>query len=190
MHVAIAAVTMGADGTLNIGNHRERHASITGEILSETEARGCNPLVSGPDLLQFGALLPEPVHAGWQPVDAVSAQIELDELRTAKISQQRLRSGSQNGRELRERHRSRATQEIEGRTPRSSDIAKAARGGSRPRQLDLAGTRGRRPSGRNASRCAAAEFRGVVNRINQRISNCFRGELIGAPGGPNGFAAL
>src|SRR5580704_15536591 len=123
MHVAIAAVTMGVDGTLDIGNHRERHAGITGKVLPKTEARGCNPLISGPDLLHFGALLPEPVHTGWQPIDTMGVQIELDEPRTAKISQQRLRRGSQNGRELRERHRSCATQEIERRTPRSGDIA-------------------------------------------------------------------
>jgi hypothetical protein len=35
MHIAITRVTMGADGTLEIADHRERHACVTGEILPE-----------------------------------------------------------------------------------------------------------------------------------------------------------
>ena len=55
MHVAITAVTMGADGALEIADHRERHACVTGEILPETQARGRNALVATLDLLQFGS---------------------------------------------------------------------------------------------------------------------------------------
>lgn len=35
MHIAITTVSMGADGTLDIADHRERHACVAGEILRE-----------------------------------------------------------------------------------------------------------------------------------------------------------
>ena len=35
MHIAITTITMGADGTLEIADHRERHAGVTGKILPE-----------------------------------------------------------------------------------------------------------------------------------------------------------
>src|SRR5579872_3413465 len=35
MHIAITTVTMGADGTLEIANHREREACVAGEFLPE-----------------------------------------------------------------------------------------------------------------------------------------------------------
>ena len=35
MHIAITTVSMGADGTLDIADHRERHACVAGEILPE-----------------------------------------------------------------------------------------------------------------------------------------------------------
>src|SRR5687768_1605293 len=35
MHIAITTVSMGAHGTLNIADHRERHACVAGEILPE-----------------------------------------------------------------------------------------------------------------------------------------------------------
>ena len=35
MHIAITTVTMGAGGALEIADHRERHACVTGEILPE-----------------------------------------------------------------------------------------------------------------------------------------------------------
>ena len=40
MHIAITTVAMGAGGTLEIADHRERHACVAGEILPETQARG------------------------------------------------------------------------------------------------------------------------------------------------------
>src|SRR5712692_8812283 len=35
MHITITTVTMGADGTLEIADHRERHTCVTGEFLPE-----------------------------------------------------------------------------------------------------------------------------------------------------------
>ena len=35
MHIAITAVSMGADGTPDIADHRERHACVSCEILPE-----------------------------------------------------------------------------------------------------------------------------------------------------------
>src|SRR5262245_23780883 len=35
MHIAITTVSMGADGTFDIADHRERHAGVAGEILPE-----------------------------------------------------------------------------------------------------------------------------------------------------------
>ena len=48
MHIAITTVSMGADGALDIANHRERHACVAGEILPEAQARGHDALVAGP----------------------------------------------------------------------------------------------------------------------------------------------
>ena len=88
MHIAITTVSIGAGGTIEIADHRERHACVTGEILPEAQARGRDALVATLDLLQLGALRPEPVDAGLQPIDAMSIQIELDETRAGKISKQ------------------------------------------------------------------------------------------------------
>ena len=49
MHMTLAAVAMRADGAINIGDHRERHASVTGEVLPQAEPRGGDALVAGPD---------------------------------------------------------------------------------------------------------------------------------------------
>jgi site-specific recombinase XerC len=62
--------------------------------------------------------------SGLQPVDAMGVQVELDEVRTAKISKKRPGRGSQDGRELRQRHRLQSTQELKCRTPHSGDLAK------------------------------------------------------------------
>ena len=67
MHIAITAVTMGAGGAIEIADHRERHACVTGEILPEAEARGRDALVATLDLLQLGTLRPKSVYARFQP---------------------------------------------------------------------------------------------------------------------------
>src|SRR6185503_5262303 len=100
MHVTITAVPMRADGPLDIGNHCERRACIAGQILPETQARGLYALVAAPDLLQFGTPLPEPVHAGLQPANAMYVQIQLDETRGGKIGRKRCGRRRKDGREL------------------------------------------------------------------------------------------
>src|SRR5437764_6473761 len=97
MHIAVTTITMGADGTLKIADHRESHACVTGELLPEAQACGRDALVATPDLLQFGTLRPEPVHTGLQPVDAMGVQIELDETCTGKISRKRPGRHSEDG---------------------------------------------------------------------------------------------
>src|SRR5665213_4612817 len=105
MHIAIAAITMGAGSTLEITDHRESHACITGEILPEAKPRGRDPLVTILDLLQLGRLRPEPVHAGCESLDAMSVQIELDERCPGEISKKWPACRSKDRRELRQRHR-------------------------------------------------------------------------------------
>ena len=89
MHIAITTITMGADGTLEIADHREGDACVTGEILPEAQTSGSDALVATPDLLQLSTIGPQPVYTGLQPIDAMSVQIELDETCTGKISRER-----------------------------------------------------------------------------------------------------
>jgi hypothetical protein len=117
---------MGADGTLDIADHRERHACVAGEILPEAQARSLNALVAALDLLQFGTPLPESVHAGLHPVDAMGVQIKLNERCSGKISRNRPGRHSKDGRELRKRHRLHSTHEIECRTPHPGDLTVGA----------------------------------------------------------------
>ena len=79
------------------------------------------------DLLQFGALRPEPVHAGFQPVDAMGVQIELDETRTGKIGRKRPRRGRRGWPRAAPATSMASAHEIECRTPHPGDLAKGAR---------------------------------------------------------------
>lgn len=93
MHVAISPVAVSTHCTLQIANHRKRHAGVPGEILPEAQGRGRDALISGFDSLQFGMLGPESIDAGFEPLDAMDVQIKLDEL-------QHLCGRSEDGREL------------------------------------------------------------------------------------------
>src|SRR5438132_14274213 len=114
---------MSAEGTLEIADHRERHACVTGEVLPEAQARGRDALVATPDALQLGTLRPEPVYAGFEAVNAMGIQIKLDEPYACKISKQWTGRHSEDGRELGQRHRSPSTK-VERRAPHSGDLAK------------------------------------------------------------------
>ena len=46
MRVAIASITVSEGGAIEVGDHGKRHARVTREILTETEARGGNALVA------------------------------------------------------------------------------------------------------------------------------------------------
>ena len=46
MHIKVTAVAMRADGAIDIGDHRERHAGVTGEVLPKAQARGRDALVA------------------------------------------------------------------------------------------------------------------------------------------------
>jgi hypothetical protein len=48
MYIAVTTITMGADGTVEIADHREGDACITGEILPEAQTSGRNALVATP----------------------------------------------------------------------------------------------------------------------------------------------
>src|SRR5271165_711645 len=113
MHIAITAVAMSANGAFDIADHRERHAGVSGEILPEAQARGRDTLVAMLDPLQLGTLWPEPVYAGFQAMDAMDVQVELDETNASEIGVKRVSCGSQDGRELRQRYRLRSTGEVE-----------------------------------------------------------------------------
>src|SRR3954451_23282749 len=76
MHIARTTITMGADGTVEIADHREGDACVTGEILPEAQAGGRDALVATPDLLQLSMIGPQPVYTGLQSVDTMGVQIE------------------------------------------------------------------------------------------------------------------
>ena len=46
MHIAITTVAVSAGGTIEIADHRKRHAGVPGEILPEAQARGRDALVA------------------------------------------------------------------------------------------------------------------------------------------------
>src|SRR5690348_8049876 len=97
MHITITAVAIGANRSVEIANHRESHARITGKILPETQASGSNSLIAAADLLQLATILPEPVQAWLQSANAMDVKIELYEPCASEISKERLGSDSQNG---------------------------------------------------------------------------------------------
>jgi hypothetical protein len=68
--------------------------------LPEARARGRDALVADLDPLQFGTFWPELVHAGFEVIDAMDVEVELDEPYTAKISDKRPACHGQDGREL------------------------------------------------------------------------------------------
>ena len=79
MHIAITTVTMGAGGTLEIADHRERHAGVTGEILPEAQASGRDALVAALICSNSACSGQNLYTPGSQTVDAMGIQIELDE---------------------------------------------------------------------------------------------------------------
>src|SRR5947209_958013 len=89
MYIAVTTVTMGADGTVEIADHREGDARVTGEILPEAQTSGRNALVATPDLLQLSPIGPQPVYTGLQPIDTMGVQIELDKTCTGEIRRER-----------------------------------------------------------------------------------------------------
>jgi len=113
MHIPITTIAMSADGTLDIADHRERHAGITRKFLPEAQACGRNTLVASVNLLQLTGIGPEPVNAGLKPVYTMRIQVELDRVRTGEISKQPPHRGRQYGRELRHRHRLHSTPKVE-----------------------------------------------------------------------------
>src|SRR5437868_13237093 len=64
MHIAICTVAIITSGTIEIADHREAHAGVTGEVLTEAETSGHHPLIATLDLLQFGIFRQEFVYAG------------------------------------------------------------------------------------------------------------------------------
>src|ERR1039458_8707456 len=64
MDIAITTVAIGASGTIEIADHRKRHAGVTGDVLTEAQTSRRHTLVATLDLLQLGTLLQEPVDAG------------------------------------------------------------------------------------------------------------------------------
>src|SRR5450755_17438 len=85
MHIAVTTITMSAGGAVEIADHREGDACVTGQILPKAQTRGGDALVATPDLLQLSTFSPQPVYTGLQPIDTMDVQIELDETCTGEI---------------------------------------------------------------------------------------------------------
>jgi len=79
MHVAVTTITIRADSTAKIADHRKGDACITRQILPKAQTSSSDALVAIPDLLQLTTIGPHSVYTGLQPIDAMSVQIELDE---------------------------------------------------------------------------------------------------------------
>ncbi len=79
MHIAVSAISMSSGGAIKVADHGERHACVTGKVLSQAQPRGRDALVAAPDQLQFSALRPVAVDAWLQSVNPMDIQIELDE---------------------------------------------------------------------------------------------------------------
>src|SRR6478609_4123368 len=86
MHIAVTTVSIGGSRTMEITNHREGQAGVTGESLSEAQSSGDQALVSTLHLLQLGTLRPEFVDPQLQSIDAVSIQIQLNETGAREVS--------------------------------------------------------------------------------------------------------
>src|SRR6185312_7005394 len=62
MHIAVSTISMSAGCAIEFTDHRECHTRIACQVLPETQSGRRYALVAAPDLLQLGALTPEPVH--------------------------------------------------------------------------------------------------------------------------------
>lgn len=113
MHVAVSTIAMRANGTVEIGNHREGDAGITGEILPEAQTGSGYTLVTAPDRFQRRIIRPQPVYTGLQAVDPVRIEVELYPTCAREIRGERLACGGEDARELGKRHGMRSTLEVE-----------------------------------------------------------------------------
>src|SRR5579872_294595 len=127
MHITITTITMGADGTAEIADHREGDACVTREILPKAQTGGGEALVATPDLLQLSTIRPQPVYTRRQIIDTMGVQIELDKRCTDEIRREWPACDREDCRELRQRHRVHsAALEVERRTPPSGYFAKGS----------------------------------------------------------------
>src|SRR5690242_2839488 len=117
MHIAITTVTMGANGTLHVADHREGHACVTREVLPEAQAGSRDALVAALDLLQLSRLRPEAVHTGVQILDAMDVHHQLDKTCAGEISKKRPGGRNEHRRELRQSYGLHPTAEIDCRSP-------------------------------------------------------------------------
>src|SRR5438270_7182782 len=102
MHIAVTTIAMGANGTLEIADHRESDVCVTREILPKAQTGGGNALVATPDLLQLSAIRPQPVYTGLQPIDTMGVQIQLDKTCTGEIRREWPACDREDCRELRQ----------------------------------------------------------------------------------------
>src|ERR1700687_1368458 len=168
MHVAISTIAVTAGTILKIADHRECQASITRQILPQTESCRYQTLVPFLDFLQFGMLRTIAVNTRRQAFDAVDVKIKVDETCCSEIGEERLFCSGGESRKLGEREGPAPAPEIKSGTPGTNDVAEAAACGDMRRQANFAAT-GCLRLARSGDGRFPAEPRSSVGSFNQWI---------------------
>jgi hypothetical protein len=100
MHVSISTIAVTAGSVLKIADHRDRQASVTRQVLSQTESCRYQALVPFLDFLQLGMLRPIAINTRRQAFYAVDVQIQVDETSCSEIGEERLFCAGEESRKL------------------------------------------------------------------------------------------
>src|SRR3954454_3936496 len=105
MHVPIATLAIKADSAIQISNQGECHTGVAGQLLSETEPGRDDALIPGLDSLQLRCLGPVSIHPGGQSLHLMDIEVQRNKTGRGEIGRESRSNGTQNGRELWQRHR-------------------------------------------------------------------------------------
>src|SRR5208282_3098730 len=136
MHVSISTIAVTPRSILKIADHGECQASVTRQVLSQTESCRYQALVPFLDFLQLCVLRPVAVNTRRQAFDAVDVKIQMDVTSCSEIGEDALLCGGENSRKLREGDRLAPTPEVKSGTPGTNDVAETTACGNTRRQAD------------------------------------------------------
>src|ERR1700752_2363089 len=102
MHISVSTITVTPGSILKVADHREGHAGVTRQVLSQTKGCRYQALVPFFDFLQLCMLRPEAINPRGQVCDAVDVEIQVDEASGNEIGEQRLLCAGEKSGKLRE----------------------------------------------------------------------------------------
>src|SRR5580692_10027230 len=138
MHISISTIAVTPCSIFEIANHGQCQASVTGQVLSQTESCRYQALVPFLDYFQLCVLRPVAVNTRHQAFNAVNVKIQIHETSCSEIAEERLLCARQQSRKLREGDRLLPTPKVKSGTPRTNDVAEAAACRDMRRQAEFA----------------------------------------------------